>query len=124
MANHRVALHIAAATGRLEHDPKRFKDRATPDNEPLGDPEPDMSPRECELWLQMVERMWWMREHHRFSFACMVRIYAALESKPIDIKLLNAYAKYAGMLGADCRSDQKFGKQDNPRKGASEFTGR
>lgn len=83
-----------------------------------------MTARECELWTQMLARMWWLREHHRYSFAIMVRVYAEIESGKLEIKLLNAYAKYAAMLGADARNDQRFGKQDNPRKGASEFTGR
>lgn len=119
-----LALHIAEATGAMQTNPARFKDRAIPENDPLGAPEDGMTSRECELWREMLARMWWLREHHRYSFAIMVRVYAVLETGKLEIKLLNAYAKYAAMLGADARNDSRFGKQEKPSSGASEFTGR
>ena len=119
-----MALHIAEATGALEHDKKRFAGRATPDTAPLGDPEPGMDEQECEFWRKRLAVFWWLREHHRDAFADWVRVRVKIANGELEVKWFNLANKLGRAIGADPSSDQKFGKQEDPRKGAGKFTGR
>ena len=123
-----ATLHVLEATGRLEHDKKRFEGRGTPDSDELGAPSDGLTAQEIALWQDRRVVFWWLREHHREAFANWVVVTAKLRDPDnrdnIDqfVKLVNLQAKLGRLIGADPSSDQKFGGQKPTGKAA--FSGK
>jgi hypothetical protein len=65
MANPRTPLDKAKATGRVAHDPKRFKGRKEPKSIPLGKPSPHLDELEVQVWEAFKVEVPWLTEADR-----------------------------------------------------------
>jgi hypothetical protein len=73
MPRPRLPYELAKVLGRDVHDPQRFKNRSTVDPGPLGDPYPDMTERQKEIWRECAEEWWWCRRSDRYQLRMICR---------------------------------------------------
>ena len=76
MPRPRTPIAVAAATGRLAHDPARFKHRPEPKNGPIGEPPKHLSPAEKKCWRLFCTEMDWLRSSDAalLEVACKLRV--------------------------------------------------
>jgi hypothetical protein len=97
----RTPLQKAVATGRTQHDPKRFAGRNEPAaNGPLGPPPAWLKKPAAEAWEEFDDELPWLNRSHR----CIVGIAAIARAELVagcaDIKMLNLLRQCLGQLGA------------------------
>lgn len=102
MPRPRTPLLKAIATGRVQHDPKRFKNRIEPKpNGPLGAPPAWMTATEKKAWETFSTELVWLNKSHR----SLIEIAAKLRAKvmvgdDLGVKGLNLLRQCLGQMGA------------------------
>jgi hypothetical protein len=103
MPRHRTPLAKAKATGRILHDPKRFKNRKEPPpNGPLGKPPTWMKNKtQIEAWNTFAEELPWLNHSHRAIVGIASDIRGRLMAgEELSVNALNLLRLTLGQMGA------------------------
>jgi hypothetical protein len=103
MPRPRTPLAKANATGRILHDPKRFKNRKEPtSNGPLGPPPKWMKKAsQLEAWKTFADELPWLNHSHRalVGIACDIR-GRLIAGEDLSVNGLNLLRLCLGQMGA------------------------
>jgi hypothetical protein len=102
MARPRTPLAKAKATGRILHDPKRFKNRAEPkSNGPLGVPPKWMkNVSQREAWNTFADELPWLNQSHRSLVSIASEIQGKLiAGEELSVNGLNLLRLCLGQMG-------------------------
>jgi|GEM_PF-855449 len=103
MARPRVPKIRAIATGRVLHDPKRFKNRKEPESTgPLGPPPSWMKKKEQkDSWETFRIEIPWLQKSHRalVGIACVARANLMSEAE-FNVRMANLLRQCLGQMGA------------------------
>jgi hypothetical protein len=112
----RTPLATAIATGRVQHDPKRFKGRNEPEsNGPLGDPPKWMKKKEqIEAWEEFEHELPWLNQSHRALVGIASDIRGRqIAGEEISIQFLNLLRQCLGQMGATPSDASKVNVPDD-----------
>lgn len=65
MARNRVPTEKALTAGLHLKNPKRFKNRTSTSAEPVGEPYPNMTEAQKEVWYELASECPWIKRPHR-----------------------------------------------------------
>jgi phage terminase small subunit len=100
MPRPRTPLAKAKATGRTEHDPKRFKNRREPHSTPLGRPSKYLDEAECLAWDAFKREVPWLMEADRALVECACGLRAAVWGGVRDDKVIGKLSQLLQQMGA------------------------
>ena len=108
MARPRTPLAKAVATGRVSHDPKRFKDRREPiSDRPLGPPPTWLDRHGRAAWRTFDHEIGWLNYSHRalvgIAATLRARQMTSLEPNTKELNLLRMCLNSMGATPADAR---------------------
>jgi hypothetical protein len=112
MARPRKPAVVNEASG-LTRERSRHDNRKPPVSIKLGEPDTDLDNQEREIWLQTLEYMWWLKEHHRVMFALYVRLIARMRNGDTGSEVVSGIIRCSSKLGGDPCSDQMFSEGGN-----------
>ena len=103
MARPRVPRAKALATGRVQHDPKRFANRKEPESTgPLGPPPAWMTNKDQrESWETFRSDVPWLNKSHRCltGIACVARA-DLISGGEFNVRMLTLLRQCLGSMGA------------------------
>ena len=127
MPRPRLPAAKAAASGAAIHDPKRFRDRKTPQKtRAVGKPYAGMAPQQIAVWNECVENMPWLHAGHRLLLRQVCMLSARMEDPEMGVAALSALSAALSKLGATPTDETKinYGEEDPEDPAAEFFTGR
>ena len=89
MSRRKTSLAEARITGRLEHDKKRFTNRGSQDDRPLGDPPGWMPVEQQGHWRDYALRWPWLRMSHRALLEIICHLSARMANGTLGVAGLN-----------------------------------
>jgi hypothetical protein len=116
MARPRTPLAKAKATGRVQHDPKRFAGRNEPgSNGPLGTPPAWMKKKEqLEAWETFADELPWLNRSHRALVGIAAEIRGRLiAGEEVSVQFLNLLRQCLGQMGATPADASKVSMPDD-----------
>lgn len=82
MARTRLTLAHAKATGAIDKNPKRFRERREPASAPLGKPPATLNAQEREAWEAFRKELPWLRQADRAALELASAVRARVLSDP------------------------------------------
>ena len=109
-------MEEAKATGRVLHDPARFKGRAEfseGELPPLGTPPKEATPRIKKLWAEFVKEFPWLRESDRAAIYGLCVMRSVVEGSPqeVDAKFFKQYFDALKAIGGTPAERTKMPKE-------------
>lgn len=87
MPRPRLTQHQAAVTGADRKDPQRFKNRATPTTQPLGEPPERLSEPVRAAWLDLAADLPWLARSDRkmLELTAQLSVMAQAPDAPVSV---------------------------------------
>jgi len=113
MPRPRTPLAKAEATGRIAHDPQRFRDRREPTNAPLGEPSRTLKLLELEVWEAFKREIPWLTEGDRSLVEQASMLRGRLWAGSRDLKVMGRLTAILTQLGATPATRSKIHVPDD-----------